>query len=73
MNEGTIKPIKTKLDTTKTPYNHREGVSEVRDFVKYTKTNPLTSNQISRIPIKPMTSAEKCGPKFGGVEGTAGN
>lgn len=42
MNEQAIKPLKTKLDTTKTPMNRREGQTEVRDFAKYSRANPLT-------------------------------
>ena len=64
MNEQAPKPLKTKLDTTKTPVKGG-GLPEVRDFAKYTKVNPLTGTQLSRIPIKPLTSAEKAGPKFG--------
>ena len=42
MNEQAPKPLKNKLDTTKTPLNRREGQLEVRDFAKYSKANPLT-------------------------------
>ena len=35
MNERAIKPIKTTLDSTKTPYNRALGHSEVKDFIRY--------------------------------------
>ena len=36
MNEQAIKPIKTTLDSTKTPYNRSIGAQETRDFDRYT-------------------------------------
>ena len=56
MNEQAIKPIKTKLDSTKTPYNRNLGKTEVKDFARYSKhSGSVTQVPTSRIPIKPLT------------------
>ena len=56
MNEQAIKPIKTTLDSTKTPYNRHLGKTEVKDFSRYSKHNgSVTQVPTSRIPIRPLT------------------
>ena len=41
MNEGVVKPLKAKLDTTKTPHNRLLGHGETKDFVRYSKDNVM--------------------------------
>jgi len=40
-NETAIKPIKTSLDTMKTPYNRTIGQREVSDFNLYARPSSL--------------------------------
>ena len=65
MNEGAIKPLKTKLDATKTPYNRASGYPEQRDFNRYTKSNVLSKNPSCKVPIRPLSNFEKVGAKWG--------
>ena len=65
MNEQAIKPIKTTLDKTKTPYNRQLGHSEVKDFVRYSRPGAMQRNASTRIPIRAVTDLEKVGPKYG--------
>jgi hypothetical protein len=41
MNEGVVKPMKTKLDDTKTPHNRLLGHAETKDFVRYGRHEKL--------------------------------
>ena len=37
MNEQAPKPLKTRIDTAKTPTNLATGIRESRDFVTYSR------------------------------------
>ena len=65
MNENKMKPIKTKLDMSKTPYNPKTGQSALGDFDRYSGVNMLSKNPASKIPIRPLTIIDKVGPKYG--------
>lgn len=67
MNEQAIKPLKTKVDFTQTPFKKETGERESQDFLRYSRSSAgiLVKNSSSRIPILPLTEAEKVGPKFG--------
>ena len=67
MNENSMKPIKTKLDLSKTPYNPKTGQSAVGDFNRFSGSNMLSKNPASKVRIRPMTIIEKVGPKYGKV------
>ena len=61
MNEGVVKPMKAKLDTTKTPVNRLLGSQETKDFVRYTKPN-ISDKSVKWSPkIEPMKPEEKQG------------
>ena len=65
MNEQAPKPLKTRLDTLKTPVRTLTGAREEQDFIRYTKPGVMSQGTISRVPIKPLLPVEKVGPKFG--------
>ena len=61
MNEGVVKPLKAKLDTTKTPVNRLLGSQETKDFVRYTKPN-ISDKSVKWSPkIESMKPEEKKG------------
>ena len=64
-NETEIKPLKAKLDLSKTPVIKRTGVNEAKDFVRYTRINVLTNQSASRIPIRKLDPIERTGAKYG--------
>ena len=65
MNEGVVKPMKTKIDGTMTPYNLTLGINETADFTRYSKRNVMTKSPTSnKVHIMPLTDNEKTGPKF---------
>ena len=65
MNEGVVKPLKAKLDTTKTPVNRLLGSQETKDFVRYTKPN-ISDKSVKWSPkIEPMKPEEKQGAQWG--------
>lgn len=59
-NETDIKPLKTKFDVTKSPLD-KTGKRESKDFYRYGRP---AIGSFSRIPIKPLSDAEKIGPKY---------
>ena len=61
MNEGVVKPLKTKLDTTKTPHNRLLGHQETKDFLRYGKHEKLNKGAC----IIPIQNDEKVGPRWG--------
>ena len=65
MNEGVVKPLKTKLDNTKTPVNRLLGSQETKDFVRYTKPN-ISDKTVKWSPkIEPIKPEEKKGVQWG--------
>ena len=48
MNEFVMKPLKTKLDTTKTPMNRSMGAKETLDFVRYAKRDVSNKTAVSK-------------------------
>ena len=65
MNEGVVKPMKAKLDSTKTPINRLLGSQETKDFVRYTKPN-VSDKTVKWSPkIEPIKADEKVGVKWG--------
>lgn len=60
-NETESKPMKAKVDFSKTPFDKTRGEHETRDFNRYVKVNP---SAYSKIPIKPLTTVDKVGPKY---------
>ena len=65
MNEGVVKPMKAKLDATKTPFNRSLGQNELADFTRYSKRNVMTKSPTSnKVHITALTDREKTGPKF---------
>ena len=65
MNEGVVKPMKAKLDTTKTPVNRLLGSQETKDFVRYTKPN-ISDKSVKWSPkIEAMKPEEKQGAMWG--------
>ena len=66
MNEGAIKPLKTKLDKTMTPFRKDTGTREVNDFTLYQRQSAsiLAKSSVCRTPIRPLEPMEKVGPKF---------
>ena len=65
MNEGVVKPMKAKLDSTKTPINRLLGSQETKDFVRYTKPN-VSDKTVKWSPkIEPIRAEEKVGVKWG--------
>ena len=65
MNEGVVKPLKTKLDSTKTPHNRLLGHAETKDFVRYSKGNVMEKSVKWSPKIEAMQPEEKKGPKWG--------
>ena len=61
MNEGVVKPLKTKLDNTKTPHNRLLGHQETKDFQRYSKFEMLNKG----MKINPVGEGDKTGPKWG--------
>ena len=61
MNEGVVKPLKTNLDTTKTPHNRLLGHQETKDFSRYSKFEMLNKG----MKINPVGEGDKTGPKWG--------
>ena len=47
-NEGVVPPLKTKLDTTHTPYNVTVGAKETQDFLRYSRRNVTTKSPTSQ-------------------------
>ena len=67
MNEQAPKPLKTRIDTAKTPLNRATGLRESRDFVTYSRLGggSIGARQVqSKVSIRPLTDMEKSGPKF---------
>lgn len=65
MNEGVVKPMKVKIDTTMTPYNRSQGKNETADFLRYSRRNVMTKSPTSnKVFIQPLKDVEKTGPKF---------
>ena len=62
MNEGVVKPMKAKLDTTKTPHNLLLGHGETKDFVRYSKDNVMEKSVKWSPKIEVMKPEEKKGP-----------
>ncbi len=66
MNEGVMKPMKAKLDVTKTPLNRSMGANESMDFVRYARRDVMNQGASSKkVRIEPLTDRERRGPKFG--------
>ena len=66
MNEGVVKPLKTRVDVTRTPYDRTAGRNVSQDFTRYSKRNVMDSAPTSRkVFIEPLAQREKSGPKFG--------
>lgn len=64
MNEGVVKPLKAKLDTTKTPHNAMKGHGETEDFVRYSKQNVMEKSVKWSPKIAAIPEDEKKGPKW---------
>ena len=63
MNEGVMKPLKTKIDLNQTPVLKGSTVHETKDFERYRKVNNKPTS--TKIFIKPVGQNEKTGPKWG--------
>ena len=61
MNEGVVEPLKTKLDTTKTPHNRLLGNQETKDFLRYDKHQKLNKG----FKINAVSDSEKTGAVWG--------
>ena len=64
MNESAPKPMKTNLDTTKTPHNRLLGHGETKDFVRYSKGNVMEKSVKWAPKIPVMAANEKKGPQW---------
>ena len=67
-NEYALQPMKTQLDTTKTPLNRSLNMPEQRDFVRYSRQNIVYGSPTSaKRQVSPLKDSERIGPKFAAV------